>query len=768
MAVIPGLDERYIAGTDLSPYFVDKDTGAPLAGGTVEFWRDVQRATPKLVYTLQGPNNLGAYEYVPLDNPITLSGVGTIEDAIGNNVPLYYFPYDVDGNLDLYYIVVKSALGVPQFTRQAWPTLAGSEDPTTDNGIQTNQISNPQFAQFNYDNTNSVTLTFTGASSGFAEIAPDWILVYSHAGSGTILVERIAVAGSANYPTNPPFLLRVTPGVNVTLLQLRQRLNINPAIWATTTDGIVGYVSAGILLGSNTAVTINYVPSSGAPASISLLNANNVAAAPAYYTGGAEIPLSTSGNTGLNGNINITINLSIVNVSEFSSVQVVGTGAGQVVPYVQETVNRQIDHLFHYYSPKLLARSQKSLLTGWDFPYNPAQFSGRTQAASGLAFQSRYVWDQTILYQSAAAAFQVAGSVAGELIVENVSGANAQFALVQYLGQRQARAALAGTLSVAIDAYASSNPGVQLTVSLWYTTDANLPVIAADGVGVSIVNTLSSTGFPSARNGNWTEIAPKDNGPMTTLFSVDSKGGNISFNYWVPGLTATASETATYFAIVVGSAPVSNGTQLIFSSISLCPSTTASAPAPQTRDEVLRECQYYWQKSYPVDIYPGTASYEGQREFSAQVTGIIATMGPEFLSVSALSESFSANFASVMRKAPTLKLYSPITGTLDNLEVIASYFVAGAPNLQGGYWILSAPVTGFWTTASTAFPVAPAPRTFTSAGYVNTDGFFMFNNRPKYYQAFVVEVAGGTTINDCVFTASFIYHYVADARLGIV
>jgi len=119
------LNPLYITAPSLQSYFVDKDTGEPLAQGKIFFYRDTNRTQPKPVYTLQ--NNAGNYTYVPLSNPLILSSVGTPVDASGQDIIIYYYPWDAEGNLDLYYIVVQNSLGVPQFIRQAWPNPNASE-----------------------------------------------------------------------------------------------------------------------------------------------------------------------------------------------------------------------------------------------------------------------------------------------------------------------------------------------------------------------------------------------------------------------------------------------------------------------------------------------------------------------------------------------------------------------------------------------------------------------------------------------------------------
>lgn len=84
----------------------------------ITFYQDKQRTILKPIYTLSGDSS---HTYVALPNPLRLSAVGTIQDANGNTVLPFYFPYDEQGNVELYYITVESRYGQLQFTREAWP-----------------------------------------------------------------------------------------------------------------------------------------------------------------------------------------------------------------------------------------------------------------------------------------------------------------------------------------------------------------------------------------------------------------------------------------------------------------------------------------------------------------------------------------------------------------------------------------------------------------------------------------------------------------------
>lgn len=115
----------YIAATDLQELFIDKETGQPLSGGRIFFWKNDNRTSTKNVFQLTGGSTNA--QFIALPNPITLSLTGTITDSNNNPVVPYYYPRDNTGGLELYYIAVENALGVSQFTRQFWPQAAINE-----------------------------------------------------------------------------------------------------------------------------------------------------------------------------------------------------------------------------------------------------------------------------------------------------------------------------------------------------------------------------------------------------------------------------------------------------------------------------------------------------------------------------------------------------------------------------------------------------------------------------------------------------------------
>lgn len=140
------LDSRYVIASDLQSLFRDKDTGLPLAAGVLTFYEDNSRTTLKNIYMITGtPPN---YSYVALPNPLTLSGIGTVQDPnTGADIIVYYFPFDgnattTTNTVDLYYVTCDSAGGVRQFTREGWPNTTTESDDTQ---IFVNYAPNGQF-----------------------------------------------------------------------------------------------------------------------------------------------------------------------------------------------------------------------------------------------------------------------------------------------------------------------------------------------------------------------------------------------------------------------------------------------------------------------------------------------------------------------------------------------------------------------------------------------------------------------------------------------
>jgi len=135
MAIVQSL---LTSSETLQQYLVDKDTGTPLAGGVITLYKDDSRQELKNWFYQTG--SPGQYTFVALDNPLTLSSVGTIQDPNGNDVIPFYYPFKEDnsGVREAYYIVIKSSGAIPQFTRENFP-FANDDEPI---GLTTPTLTN--------------------------------------------------------------------------------------------------------------------------------------------------------------------------------------------------------------------------------------------------------------------------------------------------------------------------------------------------------------------------------------------------------------------------------------------------------------------------------------------------------------------------------------------------------------------------------------------------------------------------------------------------
>lgn len=639
------LDPRYITAIDLSPYLVDKDSGAPLSNGVVSFWQDDARTVPKLVYELSGaPPN---YTYTALPNPIILSNAGTFQDAAGNNIAVYYFPYDSqlpDANVQLYYITVTNSMGTEQFTREAWPNIVTNESESLTQANISNGLINPQFANVSFSPPTPLIITSPVTGTVSTVIGQGWTLNLTTLGAGSVTVTRNSIAGSSAYPGNPPYTLTVTPSANVTGLTLFQRLYHNPNIWSPQPGGTNGYIATSILLAPLSSVTMQYAPSVGAPQA--LLTANNVLGTYQEFTNTVQLAAASNTDNADVGYVDIIITLPIAATTTLSNVQVAGleTDLTNVI-FDQIPVNQQVEEAN---IPALEYKPISSYLCGWDFPLNPSQFLGTTVAVQAVgANKSFYAWDQTIVFQSANSGVSVNRGGNGELVL--TAAAAVQPAIVQYLDSTKAREMLNSKMSCAIESKTSNLAGITATISLWYCTDASLPSVVA-GTNNSVVATLDANGHPATLNGTWVEVPRSDlgNAQFTIKANATTNFNFNGFSGWdMKGVAAT--QTANFFAIVVGFGAMTAADTISINSASVVPGDIPTRPAPQSVISVMQDCLYYYRKSFSNSIVPATALGVGTGEYYFPVNNL-----------NGVGIGFPLEFETGMRVVPTVTTYNPI------------------------------------------------------------------------------------------------------------
>lgn len=141
------LNPKYILLPPLQNIFRDKDTGLPLRNGYIQFFADNQRTVGKEVFQLTGsPPN---YTYATLGQlntdgswQVNLDNNGSISNGT-NTCNLYWFPFDSNGNVQLYYVVVYNSGGVIQYSLEAEPNYIQSGNATS--SIEENYVPNGQF-----------------------------------------------------------------------------------------------------------------------------------------------------------------------------------------------------------------------------------------------------------------------------------------------------------------------------------------------------------------------------------------------------------------------------------------------------------------------------------------------------------------------------------------------------------------------------------------------------------------------------------------------
>lgn len=733
----------YIPAFSIEDVLLDKDTGAPMSGGIVTFFQDDQRSVMLPVWQITGSS--GSYTYTYLPNPMTLSAIGTFVDALGNPVvPYFKITYDDAGAPIYYYITVTNSGLVPQFDREQVPyvTLNGS-DMFSNSFV--NELSNPQFAEVNFSQAASTyTYSFTAGNGQVKNIAPNWDIVVNCVGSASVTVGQVTPEGNVNIPTNPGTLLTITSS-GCTQLLLRQRIYGSPNLWGN--GNFAGTFVAQNNTGTIQTLTMEYDQSNGSLISPATIVTATLPADGAYYSYADVVNIPSSSSTDSFPNAYIDIFFNIPNTANIAITSVMANSTGEIavedIVYDQESQNRQIDHLFHYYQPMINYKPISSWLVGWDFPLNPAQANGSSTTLYAIGTPPTpaqcYVWDQTAGLSLVSNVTVTRNSVTGGL--QAVTNApNEAFQLVQYLDSADVKDMLNNYLSVNVNGFTTANNSATVQVFLYCcpSTGAIPPMNASPYLLGTVAANGNYTLSSASIGAGWTLI-PRGNlgiaqavlpivntGDYTTLLKVN----DIGFSSWQITSGTNLADTDK-FAIVVTVSAATSGTTVVLNSISCVPGQIPTRPAPQTYDEVLRECEHYYEKSFPTSVVPAlTSSWPNALIFQMPTSGS-----------SIQSTYFSFNFHEIKRKVPALAIYSAHTGTINTVAAITTIgtinsFINDASILPGA--------TPIWNTT-----------TFDSTSSLGTKGV-VFNP--------VVQSFASSSSN----RGAIAFNYIADARLGIV
>jgi hypothetical protein len=665
----------------------DKDLNQPLAGGIVTFYEDKNHDIKKPVYQLIGSGE-GTYSYVELPNPLTLSGIGTFVDGSGNNLQVYMYPYlglPTDSPpsqvVDLYYITVVSSTNIPQESVNAWPPGIGAgTSPINEADTTGNIIRNSQFVDVNFDTNatfaNPVVISTTGTNTA-TNIAPGWDIVTT--GTGTFSIYQQAIIDTAA-PNNPAYALGIATSTGYSSpLKLRQRI-LAPRIFSGNL--VSGTFIAEATDGGADTLTMTYVPSGTGLAQVICSGLTPNTGFITIFNATPVTIISGASGAAPTAYVDITITIPVAAQVQISNIQLAGvSNSTEIVNYLQNTPEEEVNGLFWYFQPQLNFKPIPSLLTAWDFALNPQQFG-----ITSFTTLPKYVWDQTICC-SAVGTVNVAQNGYDGSFNATTTNDNEAFYMLQYLSSPEALKTTMSNLSVNINAYLGAHAGVTATVYLFYSTGGGtIPNITTDPIGS--IGTIAADGVFTLTATNWAAI-PQLYGTNNSGVIPLNNDIDLGFFGWNGRANFDNNNTNNNFAIVVTFAVPISGTIVSVNSISVVPGDIPTRPAPQTFDEVLRECQYYYEKSYNLANPAGSNATIGLRIAPMISNPLPSTDGSSTNAIQNLIvRSWSIQYNTRKRIAPTraagsLLIYTP-AGTIDNVTgIIVNAGAYSSPSKTG-------------------------------------------------------------------------------------
>jgi hypothetical protein len=574
-----------------------------------------------------------------------------------------------------------------------------------------NQITNPQFSIVNF----TPPFTLTNVTNQTISVAPGWDLVLTGTGNVTLDIEPLNDSATTLNPTNAPYALEINISGTWSAAVLRQRFNQNGMLWANqiVSSSITAFID-------------------GAPQSISatLVDSNNTIIgqilAPTEidgtfneYTGFGQIAASTNPNLPPAAYVDYLLALPTAVDIFITSLQLVTQNIETVINYEQDSIERQVDHTFHYYKDSILLRAKQTILTVWNFPLNPWQFSpvGATTIAS-----NSYITDQTILSQQNPGSISASRNTAGQLALTTVAATTQQnFAVIQYIDPFTIMPYWNYLLSSLVSAAITTSNSTKLNIKMKLIYSTTLP---------TTVDPIASwSGNEPVFTGQWTAINAV-NQPVNVL----SSGSFNDFAYNGFQLPAVTTSTMTLGVVFYTTSALNSNDIVLLNRISLVPNPFAIAANPQTFDQVLKECQFYYEKSYNNGTLPGNSAGGGivAQQVTSPMTGSVATGG-----IAMIPRAFGFNFNTVKRtSAPTVTLYSPNSGTAARVYAVL---------FNGGSNILAqdANISNWTQTYNSSKNCSFIPNNVSSLG---TSGSVTGNQAESY----------------------IVFHQTTDARLGLV
>lgn len=647
---------------------------------------------------------------VPWNNPIQFLANGTLPNDI-------YFDPDVVYRLEIRRGQTQSDPLI--YLIENYVPGTSGDSPITAVALPTdNQITNAQFSIISFPDT----FTLTNATNPDPiPFAPGWELVL--AGTGNVTLTREPLNDTSPNPTNAPYALRITLSGTWTADNcfLRQRFTQNGMLWANKT--VASSITARIESSSvGNLISASLVDSNGTTLAEILdpvgLN-TTYTVYPDYDTLGDTTNPDVPPAAYIDYLLKIPSNVDMY----VTSFQLIAQDLQTSLPYEQDSIDRQQDYTFHNYRESAVIQPKASILTGWNFRLNPWQFT--PTASTNIALAAQYVTDQTIVVSENAGTLDSARTVEGYFSLEQVESASAgRFAIIQYIDMRTIAPYWGSVVSSLVNAGISTIHGTGLQMKMRLIYRASSPVVSVPG---TLDNPISSwaTTDPTFTAG-WTALPPR----IDNVYTIDSATLEPmpfeGFDLPVPFSADAMLGIVLYSVNTLNSA--ASADSIYFDRISLVPNEFAVESNPQTYDQVLRECDFYYEKSYAQDVLPGTANAGGCL-FAYQTPRING--GSTEVQITAFGFQFREN---ARTDNPNITLYSPITAN-------APDFVYGQTRTSTNTGAIDIDVVNWTETQKSATGVS-----------------FISNNVASGFAPAV-----GTSFQN----AWIFYHYTKDARLGL-
>lgn len=615
------------------------------------------------------------------------------------------------------------------------PGSAGGSSGITDElQVADNLITNPQFYDV-YFSTPSYTFTKTSSGTYTLPIGPGWNLVL--VGSGTVVVTQGVNAGSAQTTQSPPYFpyyLTINSSGSWTSVQLIQTFANNGAIF---NGGAIGLSFAANATGSNQLVTVFYKDSNGS--TVTLESTTVMTGSLLTYGKATNIGYLVNPNSGTSAFVNIVFTLPNSGIVSLTNIQLTGQSTPMSpalladptnVPEFRElTYEKNVNEEFHVYRDAAVLLPKASLLVGWNFGLNPFQFTF-AGAPTVTTTTPTYVADQTIFKAEQASSVQVAfdAAVSGNIEVASIAATTQkQFCFMQYIDPSTMYGFWGTSCSIVVRAYLNTITAtpVYLKARLFWSSASPTTLGPTEPIA-----SYDANGDPVFSN-NWLPIiSPNDN--KYALEGADPAHPFTGFPYVFENFTLPSGlvgQTLGIIVYIVGNLQASAGQTLVVNSISLVPNSFAVDATPQSADEVLRQCEYYYEKSYDVAAFAGANTAVGQVFVPCP---LYLNGGNDGL----YYKSFQLKYKTVKRTIPVTTFYSP---------------TSASGQVQTGIYL---PGTGY--------TLGPANQAITNWTSVSP------STNSIYMRANTASQIGSPVATNAAQEGHLLFQYTADARLGLV